>query len=108
MVTSGFKSPFLINVSVAYMPPLSNALMLFKCDTDHRFSTKYHQRLKPQHFLVNASFNAWQTSWPPLVRFEGILMLDGDLDLGPVTGTYYSLFQKEISNIPTVTPTLFT
>ena len=35
-------------------------------------------------------------------------MLDGDLDLGPVTDTYYSLFQKEISNIPTVTPSLFT
>ena len=34
-------------------------------------------------------------------------MLDGDLDLGPVTGTYYSLFQKEISNISTVTPSLF-
>ena len=34
-------------------------------------------------------------------------MLDGDLGLGPVTGTYYSLFQKEISNIPTVTPSLF-
>ena len=34
-------------------------------------------------------------------------MLDGDLDLGPVTGTYYSLFQKEISNIPTVTLSLF-
>ena len=34
-------------------------------------------------------------------------MLDGDLVLGPVTGTYYSLFQKEISNIPTVTPSLF-
>ena len=35
-------------------------------------------------------------------------MLDGDLHLGPVTGTYYSLFQKEISNIPTVSPCLFT
>ena len=34
-------------------------------------------------------------------------MLDGDLDLGPVTGTYYRLFEKEISNIPTVTPSLF-
>ena len=34
-------------------------------------------------------------------------MLDGDLDLGPVIGTYYSLLQKEISNIPTVTPSLF-
>ena len=34
-------------------------------------------------------------------------MLDGDLVLGPVTGTYYSLFQKEISNKPTVTPSLF-
>ena len=34
-------------------------------------------------------------------------MLDGDLDFGPVTGTYYSLFQKEISNIPTVTPSIF-
>ena len=33
-------------------------------------------------------------------------MLDGDFDLGSVTGTYYSLFQKEISNIPTVTPSL--
>ena len=31
-------------------------------------------------------------------------MLDGDLV--PVTGTYYSLFLKEISNIPTVTPSL--
>ena len=31
-------------------------------------------------------------------------MLAGDLVLGPVTGTYYSLFQKEISKIPTVTP----
>ena len=35
-------------------------------------------------------------------------MLDGDLHLGPVTGTFYSLFQKEISNIPIVTPSLFT
>ena len=35
-------------------------------------------------------------------------MLDGDLHLGPVTGTFYSLFQKEISNIPTVTPSLLT
>ena len=34
-------------------------------------------------------------------------MLDGGLVLGPVTGAYYSLFQKEISNIPTVTPSLF-
>ena len=34
-------------------------------------------------------------------------MLDGDLVLGPVTGTHYSLFKKEISNIPTVTPSLF-
>ena len=34
-------------------------------------------------------------------------MLDGDLVLGPVTGAYYSLFQKEMSNIPTVTPSLF-
>ena len=34
-------------------------------------------------------------------------MLDGDLALGPVTGTYYSLFQKEISNISTITPSLF-
>ena len=34
-------------------------------------------------------------------------MLDGDLVLGPVTGAYYSLFKKEISNIPTVTPSLF-
>ena len=34
-------------------------------------------------------------------------MLDGDLDFGPVTGIYYSLFQKEISNISTVTPSLF-
>ena len=33
-------------------------------------------------------------------------MLDGDLDLGPVTGTYYSPFQKEISNIPTITLSL--
>ena len=35
-------------------------------------------------------------------------MLDGDLVLGPVSDTFYSLFQKEISNIPTVTPSLFT
>ena len=35
-------------------------------------------------------------------------MLDGDLDLGPVTGTYYSLLQKEINDIPTVTPSLLT
>ena len=37
----------------------------------------------------------------------GILMLDGGLVLGPVTGTCYSLFQNEISNIPTFTPSLF-
>ena len=48
MVTSEFYSPFLINVSVAFMPPLPNALKLFKCDTDHRFSTTY-QSLNPQH-----------------------------------------------------------
>ena len=30
------------------MPPLHNALKLFKCDTDHRFSTTYHQSLNPQ------------------------------------------------------------
>ena len=34
-------------------------------------------------------------------------MVDGDLVLGPVTGTYYSLFQTEISNIHTVTSRLF-
>ena len=33
-------------------------------------------------------------------------MLDGDLVLGPVTGTYYSLFENEIRYIPTVTPSL--
>ena len=33
-------------------------------------------------------------------------MLAGDLVLGPVTGTYYSLFQNEISNIPTVSHSL--
>ena len=49
MVTSEFESPFLINISVAYMPPLPNSLMLFKCDTGHRFSTKYHQSLNPQY-----------------------------------------------------------
>ena len=34
-------------------------------------------------------------------------MLAGDLVLGSVTGTYYSLFKKEINKIPTVTPSLF-
>ena len=34
-------------------------------------------------------------------------MLNGGLVLGPVKGTYHSLFQKEISNIPTFTPILF-
>ena len=34
-------------------------------------------------------------------------MLDDDLVLGPFTGTYYRLFQKEIGNIPIVTPSLF-
>ena len=34
-------------------------------------------------------------------------MLDGDLVLGPVTDTYYSLFLNEISNIPTVTRSFF-
>ena len=34
-------------------------------------------------------------------------MLDSDLVLGPVTGTYCSLFQKELSNIPIITPSLF-
>ena len=37
----------------------------------------------------------------------GILMLAGDFVSGSVTGTHYSLFQKEISKIPTVTPSLF-
>ena len=43
-----------------------------------------------------------------MVRFVGILELDGDLDLGPVTGTYYMPIPKKISNIPTVNPTLLT
>ena len=34
-------------------------------------------------------------------------MLEGDLVSGSVTGTYYCLFQKQISNIPTVNPGLF-
>ena len=34
-------------------------------------------------------------------------MLVGDLVLGSVTGTYYSLFQKLIRRMPTVTPSLF-
>ena len=34
-------------------------------------------------------------------------MLTGDLVLGSVTDTYYSLFQKEIRKILTVTPSLF-
>ena len=41
--------------------------------------------------------------WYALLAF---LIFDGDLALGPVTGTYYILFQKEISNILTVTPSL--
>ena len=57
--------------------------------------------------MVNASSNAWQTWWPPLVRFVGILMLRGGLVLGPVTSTYYILFQNEISNIPTFNPSIF-
>ena len=43
--------------------------------------------------------NHWYASF-------GILMLDGGLVLGPVTGTYYSLLKKEISNIPTFTRSL--
>ena len=34
-------------------------------------------------------------------------MLDDGLVLGPITGTYCGLFQNEISNIPTFTPSLF-
>ena len=39
------------SVSVAYMPPLSKALKLFKSDTDHRFCMTYHQNLNPQQFF---------------------------------------------------------
>ena len=42
-----------------------------------------------------------------MMATTGILMLAGDLILGPVRGTYNSLFQKEISKIPIVTPSLF-
>ena len=41
------------NVSVAHMPPLPNALKVFKCDTDQRFSTTHHQSLKPQPVFGN-------------------------------------------------------
>ena len=47
-VTVEFESPSLINVSVAYMSSLPNALKFFKCDTDHRFSTTCHQNLNQQ------------------------------------------------------------
>ena len=51
MVTSGFYSPFLINVSVAYIPLLHNEPKFFKCDTDNRFSTTYHQSLNLQQIF---------------------------------------------------------
>ena len=47
MITSEFKSPFLINVFVAYILRLPNALKIFKYDTDYRFSMTYHQSLNP-------------------------------------------------------------
>ena len=138
------------------MPPLHNALRLFKCDTDHRISTTYHQSLNPQQVfgkcIIQSVANVmattgtlrWYTGhWRyihgtntkllmPLYRIllystvykslrsfvlvlwmqrqcpvVGILMLDGDFVLGPITGIYYSLFQNEISNIPIVAPSLF-
>ena len=52
MARSEFQSPFLIIVSVAYMPPLPNALKHFKCDTGHRFRTTYHQSLNPQQVFA--------------------------------------------------------
>ena len=54
------KSVLDLIVSDAYIPPLPSTLKLFKYDTDHIFSTKYHQSLNPQRvfFLVNASFSA--------------------------------------------------
>ena len=80
------------------MPPLPNALKLVKCDTDHRFSTTYYQSLNPQQVCGKCIVQR--------MAIAGILMLDGDLVLGPVTDTCYSLFQKVIGNIPTVTPSL--
>ena len=40
-----------------------------------------------------------KTTMQQLQQFIGIGMLDGGLVLGPVTGTYHSLFQKEKSLI---------
>ena len=34
------------------MLPLPNAHKLLKCDTDHRFSTTYHQSLNPQEVFA--------------------------------------------------------
>ena len=66
MVTSEFLSPFLINVSVAYMSPLPYAHKLLKCDTDHRFSTTYHQSLNPHQnfgkFIIQRMANLMATT----------------------------------------------
>ena len=90
------------------MPHLPNALKLFKCDTDHRFSTTYHQSLNPQQVFGKCIIHRMANVMATTGTLRWYLMLDGDLVLGPVTGTYYCLFKKEISNIPTVTPSLFT
>ena len=71
--------------------------------------TLYHQSINPQQVFGKCIIQrmANVTALTGTLRCVDILMLDGDLKLGPVTGTYYSLFQKEISNIPTLTPSLF-
>ena len=66
MVTSEFENLFLINVCVAYMSPLPNAHKLLKYDTDHRFSTTYHQSLNPQEdfgkFIIQRMANVMATT----------------------------------------------
>ena len=88
MVTSQFQSPFLINVSVAYMPPVSNALTLFKCDTDNIFSTTCHQIINPQQVFGKCTIQRMASVMATTGTLRWSLMLDGDLVSGPVTGTY--------------------
>ena len=76
------------------MPPLPNALKLFKCDTGHRFSTTYHQGLNPKPVFGKCIIQRMANVMATTGTLRWYFNAWGYLVLGSVTGTHYSLFQK--------------
>ena len=80
-------NPLLIDVSVAYIPHLPNALQPSKYDTNLRHTTTYHQSLNPQLY-GNGIVQLMAIVIVTTSMQHSFLHVFGDLIQGSVTGTY--------------------